>query len=143
MLENWNHYNTPEELLACFPSSKAKFKPEDFPSFDADTLVTVMEAIHQSFPDVQWTFKNIKAGTEPHVVVCEGVRCSGTHTGAPYSFAPGFPAIPATHKFVQNDEEKLYFTLTPDTHKIRKVQIFALGCVTGPAGLYEQIGGKV
>ena len=55
--------------------------------------------------------------------------------------APGLPAIPATGKFRENDEER--FCLKLNQGKIVSCHVIALGTYTGFAGFYEQIGGSL
>lgn len=140
-LDNMNNFTDIESFLACFTSKDSKMQPEDFGSFSAEMLAHLVHSIHKSFPDVTFQFSGIKESpSKPNMVVVEGLYCSGTHTGAPFSHMPGFPPIPATGKSVQNDEENFYITLV--NNKIELVEIVAYGTLTGPAGLYEQIGGN-
>lgn len=140
MLDHWNNFRGVDAMLECFSSKKALFAPEDFPALSVEVMAQGHINLMKSFPDMKFTYKKI-IEEEPNLVRVEGLVCSGTHTGEPYSMAPGFPAIPATGKFCQNDEEQLYVTLVDN--KIEKVEIVAFGSVTGPAGFYEQIGGDL
>ena len=62
------------------------------------------------------------------------------HTGPAFGFAV-FPPVPTTNKHVVLDPERLWFTLKDG--KIDKIEVIALGNLTGPAGLYLSIGGKM
>mmetsp|Transcript_2149 Transcript_2149/g.4692 ORF Transcript_2149/g.4692 Transcript_2149/m.4692 type:complete len:207 (-) Transcript_2149:104-724(-) len=129
-----------EELRELFhPGSFYTF--EDIPPIPTSASVDVLKGLNASFLDIKWEYDEMKE-PRPGLVEVSGFRVSGTHNGAPYTFHPNFPAIPAAGKFCQNDEETM--TLHINEHgKIEQIQIVALGILTGPAGFYEQIGGKM
>ena len=99
--------------------------------------------IFVAFPDFQVKYKSIKVEKDQSTgAVCCVVRgCipQGKHTGAPYGFGPYDP-IPATGKYVKNAEETFYFDVNSEG-KLTRLFIVADGEMTGPAGLYMQIGG--
>ncbi len=64
---------------------------------------------------------------------------NGHHTGAPYGFGPYEP-IPPTNKYVKNAPETFHMYVNGDG-KVYRVVIYAEGEMTGPAGIYQQIGG--
>ena len=138
-----NNFTTVEAFLEPFTSKRATLKPEDFPALDMETFARVSEMVVRSFPDIHFQYKGIhESPTDPNLIVVDGFYCTATHTGAPYTFAPGvLPAIPTTGIAIRNDEENLYFTMVDG--KIDAIALVAYGCLTGPAGLYEQIGGDL
>lgn len=140
-LGNMNHFTTMEAFLAPFASKHVQVTPEDFPPCSSEMLAHFAEAVHKSFPDIQFQFKIVKESpADPDTIVVEGFYCTGTHTGAPF-FLPGAPAIPATGVEVKNDEESWYIHLV--NGKIDSVDLISYGMLTGAAGLYEQIGGDL
>ena len=129
-----------DELFELFnPGSLYTF--EDLPPIPTSLSVVILKDLNASFPDIKWEYEKM---TEPRpgLVEISGFRVSGTHTGAPYTFRPDLPAIPAAGKFCQNDEENLTLHINAEG-KIEEIQIVALGIFTGPPGFYEQIGGKM
>ena len=139
-LDNMNNFTTVDNFLIPFTSRDTPIKPEDFPAIRMETFAQIMEGIHKSFPDVYFQYKNIsESPDDPNMVLVDGFFCTATHTGELYAFAPGVPAIPAKGIAVKNDEENFYFTMKDG--KIDAVELLAFGSLTGPAGLYEQIGG--
>jgi hypothetical protein len=127
---------------ASFQSRYAIFEVDDLPDLPCFIFADIIELIHASFPDGRFDYTDIYDGVVPNTVVVEGFRFTGTHTGMPYSFLPGVPALPASGKHVANDEERLYFTMGVD-HKIEHVTVIAMGMHTGPAGIYEQLIGSL
>ena len=74
------------------------------------------------------------AGRNSNVVYVEGLRCQGTHTGKPFTIAPGaLPEVPPTGKLCQNDEERLCVEI--EDGKIKAIRVYALGSTTGFIGL--------
>ena len=142
LVEVYNNFDR-EELFKLFTSRKAKISFEDdyIPDITPVQVADNMESFRRSFPDVKFSYDSIKED-EPGVVVMEGVKCIGTHTGEPYTMVPGvFPAIPATGIHCMNDEEIMDFTFKDG--KIRKMKIIALGSSSGFSGFYQQIGGSL
>jgi len=131
-----------DEMLAAFMSPKCKVYLEDGFNTTAQTFCDEMGRIYQSFPDFKFTYESVcTEGT--NTVVINGMYASGTHTGAPYSCDPRkFPEIPATNKHIVNEEERFVFKFTDD-NKLKSFQVVAIGGMTGPAGLYEQVGGSI
>ena len=68
----------------------------------------------------------------------EDVEVTGTHTGVPVAFA-NLPPVTTSHKHVVLDKERLWVTMKDG--KIDKMEIIALGNLTGPVGMYMAVGG--
>ena len=113
---------------------------EDGYSISSREWVHACTVIKASFPNMRFDYESIKEAG-PSKVAVEGLRFSGTHSGEPYSFAPPFPAIPATGIHVENDEERL--ELGMEDGKIKSMLVISLGLHTGPPGVYEKIGGSL
>lgn len=103
-----------------------------------DAAASLSMAVHD------WKFEIL----EPFVQKEDGtivgkVRSVGTHTGLPFSFA-GLPEVEAQTPPVElaNDPETLTFTFD-EFGKISKLVIFADGYLSGPAGFYKQMGGRL
>ena len=95
---------------------------------------------YQSFPDFAMTIQEVvsnaknDAGTQ---VVAVRVVASGTHSGAPYSFA-GCEPIPTSGKKLVNDPEEFHYHIKEG--KVFRIEIHPKGELTGPAGFYTQLG---
>lgn len=141
LMHRFQNYPSDEDMMKLFLSEESEMVPEDNPPVPANAVAGVVRGVHDSFPDVQFTYKSIIPDGEDNVTI-EGIKVFGTHTGKPYSMVPGvFPPIQATGKYIENDEESFYLTMVDG--KIQTLQILSYGKVTGPAGLYEQIGGSL
>ncbi|CAB9525225.1 expressed unknown protein [Seminavis robusta] len=140
-IKNSNRHRS-DKLLEAFASGRSKVHLEDGFSTHAETFCDGMQNIYEAFPDFAFHYDSIEQENSTTVAV-EGLVASGTHTGAPYTIdAKHFPAIPATGRHVINDEERFVFVFTDD-NKIKSFAVIGFGNVTGPPGLYEQIGGNV
>ena len=128
-----------EELLKHFTSKDVPVLMEDNPPVNALFLLTEICKCYTSFPDLAFGSESIKE-VRPGEVLMEEMRVTGTHTGPAFGFAV-FPPVPTTNKHVVLDPERLWFTLKDG--KIDKIEVIALGNLTGPAGLYLSIGGKM
>jgi hypothetical protein len=99
--------------------------------------------IWKAFPDFHLTnpngFQLKKDENGELYCVTSGCVPNGHHTGAPYGFGPYEP-IPITNKYVKNAPETFHFYVN-DEGKVYRVLIDADGEMTGPAGVYQQIGG--
>ena len=104
-----------------------------------EDMLEVLVNIAKSFPDMKFQYTNIR---HVHgVIILQGWQFSGTHTKDPFGFGP-FDPIPAEGKFVQNDVEELYFYFQPNNHeKFCRQSVYTNGEMTGPQGLYTQLGG--
>lgn len=130
-------------MVEFFESPDAVFSMDDHPDVPCGDLASLIGHIHECLPDCRFDYERIYQGEEPNTIVMEGHKFSGTHTGAPYTFMPGkMPAIPASGKRVENDEEKFFFTMSEE-HKIKHVALVALGRYTGPSGIYLNLGGTI
>lgn len=133
-------------LLATFAPS-AKVHLEDGFQCEAQTFCTVhMIPLWESFPDFAFEYDSnlVVEGDKIHV---EKVHAIGTHTGAPYSLGLKYPAIEAQGKSIRTDEESFVFHFEQvegsGKWKIREFVVISFGSLTGPAGTYELIGGKL
>jgi hypothetical protein len=138
--DSWNNFTSADDMMAHFVSEESAAIAEDHPPIPARATAEGIGRLHASFPEIKFAYKSIEQ-KGPDRVVIEGIRCSGTHTGVPYSMVPGvFPAIEATGIACINDEERFWFNIKDN--KIDTLEVVALGTLSGPAGFYEQIGGK-
>jgi len=128
-------------LLATFKSPSARIHLEDGFSMDAQTFCDTLRIMWDAFPDHKFCYETLEVVGE--TVELDNLVSSATHTGAPYTIGPKFPAIPAAGKYVINDQERLVFTFTEDGERLEDMSVISFGNVTGPAGFYEQIGGKL
>ncbi|CAB9496823.1 expressed unknown protein [Seminavis robusta] len=134
-----NGHGTAEEMASFFKSGDIRVKFEDAPSITAAMFTGVVKMLHGSFPDFRLQYESIKEDRSG-VVLVEELRASGTHTGEPFGFAH-FPPIPASHKHVINDPERMWFKVRDG--KIVDIECLSLGDLTGPPGFYLQLGGKM
>ena len=91
-----------------------------------------------SFPDFHFTCHEWVT-TDCGVIVVHA-QASGTHTGAPYACGPCEP-IDAAGSKVCNDPEEFCFFFREGQEKCCRMVVCAKGEMTGPPGLYTQIGG--
>ena len=117
------------DCIFCFPNAEML----------AEAFIEDANLMRKSFPDKKLSCDNIRL-IEPGVVKFTDLQCSGTHTGAPYGFGP-YPLIEATGRKVLNDPEDCMVYINETTGQMTKMVIKAKGRLTGPPGLYEQIGG--
>lgn len=139
--QRFNSFESVESLEEMFlHPDQSKFRLEDGFSMTPKEWAEGSLLVYNSFPNMKFEFKELKE-TGPNEVVAEGLNFSGTHTGAPFTFAPPFPEIPTTGIHVVNDEERFVFRLKDG--KIDVLTVIALGTYTGPPGVYEQVGGRL
>ena len=97
-----------------------------------------MESLTASFPDFSFTCDSMSC--DQGVVVLHRCQAKGSHSGAPYSCGPCEP-IPAEGKKVMNDPEDIYVFFREGEDKISRIVVCARGEMSGPAGIYTQLGG--
>ena len=131
-----------EELLAAFSSPRARIHLEDGFSMSADSFCGALKHMWDAFPDHKFRYETVFTKDGGNAVVIDGLVSSATHTGVPYTIGEKYPAIPAAGKYVINDEERFLFTFAKNG-KLASMSVISFGNVTGPAGFYEQIGGKL
>ena len=104
-----------------------------------DAMAEELDKIFAAFPDFHFEYEHLGAAScKTSVVVVQNIQAHGTHTGAPYALGPCEP-IEAKGKKVINDPEEFYFFFIGD--KIARLCVCPKGEMTGPPGLYTQIGG--
>ena len=116
------------------------FGPDDLLQVEMpwDTVVIEFGNAVNSFPDLRFVHKVISCKeTQEGAVVVVRLVTAGTHTGAPYAFAACEP-IEAKGKKVVNDPEEYHYFFRDD--KVHKIEVHPKGEMTGPAGLYTQLG---
>jgi hypothetical protein len=107
--------------------------------FNWEEWKEMLHNVANSFPDFKFRYTHVRHVNG--VIILQGWRFSGTHTKAPFGFGP-FEPIPAKGKYLENDPEESYFYFQPNKHEhFSKVSIYTMGDMTGPQGLYTQIGG--
>lgn len=104
---------------------------------DGVVFLGVLEDLFKSFPDFH--IKRVPAELQRDgSVVFRGLVASGTHTGEPYGFGP-YEAIPPEGKKFVNDEEELQLFFRDG--KISRYVFLTVGKLSGPPGVYTQLGG--
>ena len=95
-----------------------------------------------SFPDFTLECRGVKrVSGKPNKFCLEFLQASGTHTGEPYGFGP-YPEVPTSNIKFRNDPERVIFTVDPARgNKVSNLLIIPSGEMTGPPGIYKQIGG--
>ena len=169
LMEKLNSY-VPEDpdlyaqrILACYASPDTPMIAEDGEQYKASDLAFFCTNICKSLPDFHMTYGKVtyraktpkqhkntyrsKEEDESEEIVAEveldNLVVSGTHTGAPYTMAPGvLPEIPPSGKFIQNDEERMVFYFNKKGQIVKSLLI-SLGVHTGPIGVYTLAGGDV
>jgi ketosteroid isomerase-like protein len=102
-----------------------------------DDCIAEMSSMWASFPDLKFRCHTLSMTSSGQVLVANNVL-TGTHTGKPYSFGPCEEIAP-TGKCVANDPTDLFVSFRDG--KISRCDIYARGPMTGPMGLYTQLGG--
>lgn len=97
-----------------------------------------MKKMSASFPDFRISCDHVCYSSG--AVILQRFQAGGTHTGAPYAFGPCAP-IDASGKRVANDPEEVYLFFKDGEDKISRIVICAEGEMSGPAGIYTQLGG--
>ncbi|CAB9502855.1 expressed unknown protein [Seminavis robusta] len=133
-----NSHPSADEIVKHFTSSEAPVLFEDSNGMNAMVMATEMQKMYAGFNDFRFNYASIKE-IKPGVVLVDDVNVTGTHTG-PYQFA-NFPPVEATQKHVVLDDERLWYYVKDG--KIAKLELTALGNLTGPPGLYISVGGKM
>ena len=141
LIKRYNRWKSEEDVLTLFAGPlEAKCLFEDGFTITLKEWAAAAKEVKASFPDMRFDYEAIKEiGTGK--VAIEGLRFSGTHTGDPFTFAAAFPAIPPTGIRVVNDEERLELEIKDG--KISGMLVISIGLHTGPAGVYEKIGGSL
>ena len=139
LLKGWNSGESVEKRIEQFSSDNTKVVFEDGLSITARILAEcACSVLCPSFPDLNFAWKSIHVDPgNPKIVYVEDIVCSGTHTGTPYTFN-GLPPIEASGTKCSNDPERMILHLDDD-YLIRKLEIIALGGMTGLMGFYEQL----
>ncbi|CAB9507059.1 expressed unknown protein [Seminavis robusta] len=134
-----NAHSPADDLIAFYASDKVQVKFDDMAPITARALQTEIVSLTKSFKDFRFNYDSIKE-VEPGKVMVEDLCVTGTHNGQPYKFAV-YPPITATGKHVVLDPERIWYTMKDG--KIVHEVVTALGLLTGPAGFYLAIGGKL
>lgn len=141
LVHQLNNVTTAEDIVAYFVNGDSPFIPEDVDPIPMKILAGVNVHLHMSFPDMEFSYESIKQ-RGPDLVVVEGAQFSGTHIGEPYTAMPGMlPALPPSGTYVLVDKERWFFEM--EGEKVKSWTVVALGPVTGPAGVYESLGGSL
>ncbi|CAB9517117.1 expressed unknown protein [Seminavis robusta] len=133
-----NRHAPVEELLSYYTSEDAKANFDDHGSMTACQLVLEIRKLYEGFENILFTYESIEE-VRPGEVLVEHLVVTGTHTAD--LRVMDFPVIPATNRHVVLDPERLWFTLKDG--KIHRMEVTALGNLTGPPGLYVSVGGKL
>lgn len=140
LVDQLNNVTTADDILQYFCPG-ALFIPEDVSPIPMTILAGVNVHLHMSFPDMEFAYESIKQ-EGINTVVVEGAQFSGTHIGEPYTAMPGkLPALPPSGTHVLVDKERWFFEMEGEL--IKSWVVVALGPVTGPAGVYEMLGGSL
>ena len=143
----WIHMNAhhPEEIKAlCTEDFLAHVMGPDRQVQMKLTLAEIQaNSIFQAFPNFKFMYRSIQESlAEPGVIVVHDFVGTGAHTGDPFGFGP-FPPIEPTGKVVVLDPSESHYHFDPETNLIYKEEIIALGEITGPPGVYVQLGGTM
>eukprot|EP00746_Dinoflagellata_sp_MGD_P143520 gnl/MRDRNA2_/MRDRNA2_76338_c0_seq1.p1 gnl/MRDRNA2_/MRDRNA2_76338_c0~~gnl/MRDRNA2_/MRDRNA2_76338_c0_seq1.p1 ORF type:complete len:160 (+),score=29.37 gnl/MRDRNA2_/MRDRNA2_76338_c0_seq1:131-610(+) len=107
-------------------------------------LIGSMQGVCASFPDFHFIVIEPPAAQEDGTVTCV-IEVAATHTGEPFAFIPEVEAIAASGTKCQNGKEKITTHFDAEGKIVKQVieaQPDSNG-LHGPAGLYQQIGGKM
>lgn len=97
-----------------------------------------MENIFQAMPDVMFQYMTIVYNYTNNTVILQRMVTSGHHTDKPYAFGPCEPIEP-TGARVRNSPETITYHFRDG--KICKQVVHAHGEMSGPPGIYTQLGG--
>lgn len=149
-----------QRIIDCFASPDSPLIAEDGEQYKTTDLADLCIMICKSFPDFHMKYGDVTyidkgSSSTPSSIVLgasetdkivaqvelDALIVSGTHTGEPYTIAPGvLPALEPSGKYVENDEQRMVFFLNNEA-KIVKSQLVSLGVHTGAIGLYTLAGG--
>ena len=132
----WNDH----DMEACRQFVTVDFVTK-FDEFEAefDDYAREAQNVFDAMPDFNFRSKpGCMTLRDDGVVVVENLIPNGHHTGKPYAFGPCEP-IEAKGTYVENAPETLYFHFR--NGKIYKQIVVAHGEMTGPPGIYTQLGG--
>ncbi|CAB9511021.1 expressed unknown protein [Seminavis robusta] len=134
LLQLWNKHDL---------EGSSKLLSDDFLVVFSDYDLTWKDFSHEvqnlfeSFPDFHFDYRMIEERDD--VVIVHDLISSGHHTCKPYAFGPCDP-IEASGRLVKNDPETVVCFFDKDG-KCCKHEVIASGEMTGPAGIYTQLGG--
>ncbi|CAB9520646.1 expressed unknown protein [Seminavis robusta] len=116
------------------------FTKADNMEMEFNEMATEIVKIFDAFPDFNFRFESsIDERKSDGVVVWSDFVPNGHHTGKPYGFGP-CPAIEASGKYVENSPETIYIHVN-EQGQIIKLVIECEGEMSGPPGIYTQLGG--
>ncbi|CAB9522499.1 unknown protein [Seminavis robusta] len=113
------------------------FASADNMELEYQDYVAETTKVFEAFPDFNFRYESLTEGRDG-VVLWKNVVPNGHHTAKPYAFGPCDPIEP-TGKYVENSPETGTFYFKDG--KIAKMMVVAHGEMTGPAGIYTQLGG--
>lgn len=107
--------------------------------FEFEDFVREFNQIFEAMPDFEFKYKYMVYNFIDNTVILHHMESSGTHTAKPYAFGP-CDAIEPKGTHVQNSPETMTLHFDQDG-KICKQVVQAHGEMTGPPGIYTQLGG--
>ncbi|CAB9529406.1 expressed unknown protein [Seminavis robusta] len=135
-LAKWNEHDM--EGAGKMVTAEYVFVFADNQEMEYDDMARETTNVFNAFPDFYFQYDSIKQRESDGVVVVSNLVASGHHTAKPYAFGP-CPPIQPSGKYIQNSPETLYFHFRDG--KICKLIVDAEGEMTGPPGIYTQLGG--
>lgn len=120
-----------------FVTEDYRIQYRDF-EMEFDDYAREMECVFEAMPDFSFQYRAIVYNCLNDTVVLQRVRGSGHHTAKPYAFGPCEPIEPKG-TYVENCPETITYHFRHG--KICKQVVYAHGEMSGPPGIYTQLGG--
>lgn len=108
-------------------------------TLDLDGVTEEVQKMFDAFLDFKFMMRTPEeSAVQEGVIVVHDFVATGTHTGKPFGIGPCEP-IKGTGKFVLLDAEEHHYYFRDG--KVCKEEVVPMGEMTGPMGIYIQIGG--
>ncbi|CAB9512741.1 expressed unknown protein [Seminavis robusta] len=135
-VEKWNQHDMEGARSMVTQDMVTVFASADNMELEYQDYAAEVNKLFEAFPDFSFKHELVEEHFDGKIVLHKMIT-SGHHTAKPYAFGP-CPPIEATGKYVENSETiHFYFRGT----KIIKQVVHADGEMTGPPGIYTQLGG--
>ncbi|CAB9529408.1 expressed unknown protein [Seminavis robusta] len=136
-VQEWNNHDFESAKKLVSTDFVVVFVAADNMELEYQDFAAEVNKIFDAFPDFAFKYESIEEQADGAVVL-RNLIPHGHHTAKPYAFGP-CPPIEPSGQYVENSPETLYFHFNDS--KISKQVVHAQGEMTGPPGIYTQLGG--
>eukprot|EP00934_Nitzschia_sp_Nitz4_P004659 Nitzschia sp. Nitz4//scaffold299_size22801//19256//19939//NITZ4_008539-RA/size22801-processed-gene-0.53-mRNA-1//-1//CDS//3329546354//4649//frame0 len=130
-----NGHNIEKFLECTTPDFLIQFEDQEM---SRDDFIEELQRVWASFPDFCLEGETFEVRADG-LILARNFIPRGTHTGAPFAFGPYEP-IPTSGKKVENAPENVCCKCR-EGKVCRYIVLYEEGDMSGPAGLYTQLGG--